>query len=121
MTSESLVCLGIVLFCLALAGCEGKVSYSADVQPILDSYCVKCHSDAGEGEAASGLAVDSYDAVMKGTKFAARLSCPAAACRVRSTSLSRARPTRRFTCRRITTNHWPKAEGSRCRGPISRR
>lgn len=69
MTSESLVSLGLALFCVALAGCESKVSYSADVQPILDSYCVKCHSDAGEGEAASGLAVDNYDAVMKGTKF----------------------------------------------------
>lgn len=69
MTSESLVSLGIALFCVALAGCESKVSYTADVQPILDNYCIQCHSGAGEGEAASGLAVDDYDAVMTGTKF----------------------------------------------------
>ena len=69
MTSKSLFSLGFALVCVALAGCESKVSYSADVQPILDNYCIQCHSGSGEGEAASGLAVDSYDAVMKGTKF----------------------------------------------------
>ena len=54
---------------VGLSACERQTSYSADVQPILDKYCLECHSGAGEGEAASGYAVDDYDAVMKGTKF----------------------------------------------------
>jgi hypothetical protein len=69
MIAKSLLPLGISMLCVALTGCDRQVSYSADVQPILDNYCIQCHSGAGEGEAASGLAVDDYDAVMKGTKF----------------------------------------------------
>jgi hypothetical protein len=69
MIAKSLLPLGISMLCVALTGCDRQVSYSADVQPILDNYCIQCHSGAGEGEAASGLAVDDYDAVMEGTKF----------------------------------------------------
>ena len=61
----------IVLVTIGLAGCEKQISYAADVQPVLDKYCIECHANAGEGEAASGFAVDDYDAVMKGTKFGA--------------------------------------------------
>jgi hypothetical protein len=69
MTSKSLVSLGIALLCVMLAGCERQVSYSADVKPILDNYCVSCHSGTGEGEAASGFALNSYESLMQGTKF----------------------------------------------------
>ncbi len=56
--------------CLSIAACgRGEVSFSADVQPILEIACLECHTSTGEGVAASGFAVDSYDAVMKGTKF----------------------------------------------------
>ena len=67
MRSETIV--AVALLSIGLAGCEKQVSYSADVQPILDRYCVECHANTGEGEAASGFAVDDYQAVMKGTKF----------------------------------------------------
>jgi hypothetical protein len=69
MTSKSLVTLGITMVCSALSGCERQVSFSADVKPILDNYCISCHSGSGEGESASGFAVDDYDSVMRGTKF----------------------------------------------------
>ncbi len=69
MILKSLFSFGVAVFCVALTGCEKQVSYTADVQPILDNYCIQCHSGAGEGQAASGLAVDDYDAVMQGTKF----------------------------------------------------
>ena len=69
MTSKSLISLAFALVCVALAGCERQVSYSADVKPILDNYCIQCHSGSGEGEAASGLALDDYEALMQGTKF----------------------------------------------------
>ena len=69
MTSKSLVPLGIAMACTVLVGCERQVSFSADVKPILDNYCISCHSGSGEGESASGFAVDNYDSVMQGTKF----------------------------------------------------
>ena len=65
LTAVVLVTIGL------LAGCEKQISYAADVQPILDKYCIECHANTGEGEAASGFAVDDYEAVMKGTKFGA--------------------------------------------------
>lgn len=69
MFMKVLVPVGTAILLVGVAGCERNVSYTADVQPILDSYCASCHSAAGEGEAASGFAVDNYDTVMKGTKF----------------------------------------------------
>lgn len=41
-------------------------SYSKDIQPILDQYCVRCHS---KNVAENGLRLDSYEGVMKGTQF----------------------------------------------------
>ena len=69
MIAKSLLPLGISMLCIAFTGCERQVSYAADVKPILDNYCIECHSGSGEGEAASGLAVDDYDGLMQGTKF----------------------------------------------------
>ena len=68
MLSRKMVFLATALVFIGLAGCEKQVSYSADVQPILDKYCISCHANAGEGEAASGFAVDDYEAVMQGTQ-----------------------------------------------------
>ncbi len=69
MTSKCLISFTIALVCAALSGCERQVSFSADVKPILDNYCIECHSGSGEGESASGFAVDDYDSLMQGTKF----------------------------------------------------
>jgi hypothetical protein len=55
---------------LLLTACgAGQVSYSNDVQPILDRYCENCHSATGEGAQRSKYFVTSYDEVMQGTKF----------------------------------------------------
>jgi len=57
---------------LAMFGCGEKpvpASYSTDVKPILDKYCVRCHSEGGEGSKASGFQMISYESLMKGTKF----------------------------------------------------
>jgi hypothetical protein len=69
MASKSLLPLSIAMLCAALGGCERQVSFSSDVKPILDNYCISCHSGSAEGELASGFAVDTYDSVMHGTKF----------------------------------------------------
>jgi len=55
---------------LALAACGGepKVSFSQDVQPILNQNCVECHQPGGQGEVASGFDMTSYEGLMKGTR-----------------------------------------------------
>ena len=63
------------LFCVInlLSGCGGSdknpVSFSKDVQPILAENCVSCHNSEGEGFKKSGLNLESYEMLMKGTKF----------------------------------------------------
>ena len=52
------------------AGCaKQEVSFKQDVYPILQKNCRSCHSPGGEGYAASGFSVETYESVMKGTKF----------------------------------------------------
>lgn len=50
---------------------SGEVSFSKDVMPILQDYCVSCHhpSPTSKGYAKSGLDLTSYEGLMKGTKF----------------------------------------------------
>ncbi len=59
-----------IIVCAQFTACgQREVSFAADVQPILEVACLECHTTAGEGAAASGFAVNDYDAVMKGTQF----------------------------------------------------
>lgn len=52
-----------------MARAAEEVSFALDVRPILESRCVACHhSPAGEGYAASGLDLSTYDGLMAGTK-----------------------------------------------------
>ena len=65
--SRIAIAVGIVL----IAGCGGapEVSYQADVKPIIDKHCKSCHTEGGEGVEASGLVLDSYEDLMKGTRY----------------------------------------------------
>ncbi len=56
---------------LFLFGCGGEptVSYSKDVQPIVQANCAECHTGEGAGIQTSGLDMSSYEGLMKGTKF----------------------------------------------------
>jgi uncharacterized membrane protein len=58
------------LMLIALTGCksEDTVSFSQDVKPIIDKYCIACHQAGGEGLAASGFNMEDYAGVMKGTR-----------------------------------------------------
>ncbi len=49
--------------------CSPPVSFSKEIKPILDANCLECHDGSGEGSAASGFSVKTYDSIMKGTKF----------------------------------------------------
>jgi uncharacterized membrane protein len=54
------------------AGCERgepPVSFSADVQPILQARCADCHEPGQAGNEASGLRLDTYDDLMSGTRY----------------------------------------------------
>jgi len=64
----SLIVLGSLPFVLAGCGAE-VVSFSQDVKPILDQNCLTCHKAGGEGFIASGFSMESYDGLMKGTRY----------------------------------------------------
>jgi hypothetical protein len=48
---------------------EKQMSYQSDVHPILKQHCMECHLAGGDGFKKSGLSMESYDTLMKGTKF----------------------------------------------------
>ena len=57
---------------LGVAGCgqsEAPVSFSADIAPILERHCLSCHQPGVEGYDESGLGLESYEALMRGTKY----------------------------------------------------
>jgi len=60
-------------FCLSIlvvsSACTKKVSFVADVKPVLDDHCMECHAMGKKGQVKSGLGMDSYADLMKGTKF----------------------------------------------------
>jgi hypothetical protein len=62
---------GLLVVQLFTTGCERSdpVSFAADVKPLLDQHCTGCHVAGQAGYETSGLATDSYAALMKGTKF----------------------------------------------------
>lgn len=47
---------------------EEPVSFSEDIQPILQVRCTVCHQPGGDGLDKSGLDMTSYEGLMKGTK-----------------------------------------------------
>jgi len=49
--------------------CSKPVSFNKDIKPILMANCLSCHDGSGEGSATSGFSVQTYDSVMKGTKY----------------------------------------------------
>jgi uncharacterized membrane protein len=56
-----------------LGGCAKEppkqISFSGQIQPIIQSRCIECHTTGGQGFQASGLSMETYDSLMKGTKF----------------------------------------------------
>jgi len=72
MVTDKRLAMAAALISLVLGGgCSIKkaVSFEHDVKPVLQKYCLACHSAGGSGYAESGFSVESYSDVMKGTKF----------------------------------------------------
>ena len=68
--------LVVLLITAGLSSCDKpgqpryqKVTYADDVEPILQKHCAECHVTGQQGAKASGLLMDSYESLMKGTSF----------------------------------------------------
>ncbi|MCB1875308.1 MAG: hypothetical protein KDH88_04970 [Chromatiales bacterium] len=60
----------VLLGSALLAGCgQEPVSFKSNVKPILDANCAECHIGNGAGLQKSGLSMESYESLMRGTKF----------------------------------------------------
>jgi len=72
MIMRTRVCGAMFVSLLMLGACSPRnISFSADVQPILQKYCLDCHVPGGAGYLASGFDMSSYETFMKGGKFGA--------------------------------------------------
>lgn len=66
------VCIAACAAAAALAaGCERQepASFAANVKPLIDEHCSDCHRAGSAGYEASGLATDTYEGLMAGTRF----------------------------------------------------
>jgi len=68
----------LLVFAAGLAACDKdrsaqpqvrKVTYADDVAPILQKHCIECHAPGKPGTEATGLRVDSYASIMKGSDY----------------------------------------------------
>ena len=69
MTSKKFA-YAVLLVPMLVAGCgQREVSFSRDVNPILQENCAVCHVPGGAGFLKSGFSVATYQDVMNGTKY----------------------------------------------------
>jgi hypothetical protein len=69
MSRRLAVLAGLTAVSMLGAGCTREVSYNKDVFPILSENCLSCHKVGGTGLAKSGLNMETYEGLMKGTKL----------------------------------------------------
>ncbi|MFV9616312.1 MAG: c-type cytochrome domain-containing protein, partial [Gammaproteobacteria bacterium] len=69
MTVQVFPCL---MLALLISGCatQQEISFQSDIDPILHAKCQRCHVPPnGIGYVQTGLNMQSYDTLMKGTMF----------------------------------------------------
>jgi hypothetical protein len=67
-----LVAMSALAITTLQTGCSDKaLTYQTDIKPILEANCVSCHVPGEKGYEKSGLLLNSYEGLMKGTKFGA--------------------------------------------------
>jgi hypothetical protein len=66
----------LLLIAAVLAACDNveqiqlrKLTFADDVEPIMQKHCAECHVAGQQGAEASGFLTDSYESVMKGSRF----------------------------------------------------
>lgn len=66
---KTMIAAAMTLAVLGASCAKKEVSFSKEVHPIVQKNCLPCHSPGGEGHTASGFSMETYESVMKGTKF----------------------------------------------------
>jgi len=62
--------LTVLPFMMVLSsGCSKEVSFAKDIHPVLEQHCLECHIKGQKGYQESGLSMETYADLMKGTKF----------------------------------------------------
>lgn len=69
MTLSNLLKLSVAGAFVVICGCERDVSFSEDIEPILQASCIQCHDANAEGEQVSGLSLKSYEDLLQGTQY----------------------------------------------------
>ena len=73
LSHRTLILGALVALLVTLStGCARQpapASYKRDVAPLLAEHCGRCHLAGGKGTQTSGLAMDSYEQLMEGTRF----------------------------------------------------
>jgi hypothetical protein len=70
LLGAGLVLAGLTLAATTIVGCgERTVSYSAQVQPIIEQHCMDRHQPGEPGYEVSGLEMTSYASLLQGTRF----------------------------------------------------
>ena len=77
MYLKNMKTIPVLLVSAVLAACSGsekEVSFKRDVLPVLAEKCMPCHAPGGRGVKRTGLRLDSYEALMKGSDEGAMVS-----------------------------------------------
>lgn len=70
LIASLVLAMGVVVIGSSHAGSPPPgVSFKDDIMPILQIRCLECHTKGGSGLEKSGLNLDTYESLMKGTTF----------------------------------------------------
>ena len=70
MSLKTYPCVMLSLFLISSCATQRVVSFQNDIDPILNDKCMQCHKPPnGVGYVRTGLDMESYDTLMKGTIF----------------------------------------------------
>ncbi len=70
MTLRIYPCAMLSLYLISGCATQRVVSFQDDIDPILNEKCLQCHTPPdGAGYVQTGLDMETYDALMKGTIF----------------------------------------------------
>jgi len=74
MRKLAAVKLGLIALLAIGAGCSREasvkeISFNNDISPIFHERCMACHALGAPGCLVSGFSLETYDTLMKGTKF----------------------------------------------------
>ncbi len=68
---KNILKFAVIIASIVIAACSSEtlISYNKSVKPIFEENCFPCHQAGGKGEVASGLNLETYENLMRGTKL----------------------------------------------------